>query len=121
MSEFKGDVYVQNKNLGNLPVDTAEIKQSSYEILEESVVQLAFDTNNPLPSKATIVVAVPQTLPKLFADVNTCYMKVNGLKLENVCIFNDYDITFVGAFEKYSEAYTGRIQLFFKVQNPKDN
>jgi len=63
MSEFHGNVVVQNKVLGNLPEDSAEIKQSSFDTLAENIVELAFNTNNALPKFATIVVAVPNTLP----------------------------------------------------------
>lgn len=101
VSDFSSDVRVQNLYLGNLPVNTSFIAQSSYDTLEESEVQLAFDTFNPLGNKTAILVTVPQTLPTLFRDTETCYMKLNGFTLKNVCKFSGYDITFAGGFSAY--------------------
>lgn len=81
-----------------------------------------FYTNNPLAKESCIVVAVPQTLPKLLHDPDSCYARVNGVPIKGICKFVSlYQINYIGALANFDEPWHGRIQLFFKVQNPADN
>lgn len=49
------------------------------------------------------MVVVPKTLPQLFKESESCYIKVENKRINNVCSFNDYDITYSGAFTNYTD------------------
>ena len=127
MTEFSQTVIVTTKIVGILLPSTSTssylsgIKQDSHEPSEDSSVELWFQTNNPLPNTTAIVVAVPTTLPKLYTDPASCWIQVNGVKITDVCKFQGYQIVFENAFTKFKVASEGKIQLFFKTQNPPDN
>jgi hypothetical protein len=106
--------------LGNLPHNSANITQTSYDTLANNTVTLEFNTNNLLPAGTSILVGVPKTLPQLYYEPNSCYLKIENKRYDDVCTFNDYDITYSGAFANYT-SFNGTIQLFFKVQNPANN
>jgi len=87
---------------------------------------LTFSTNNPLNSQATILVTVPSTIPALHPESDskpsdTCYIKVNGKKITSVCSVMQHQVIYRGAFSSFPEPFVGVVQLFFKIQNPKDN
>lgn len=96
MTEFSQKVIVSTEIVGVLLPSTGDsssstgIKQDSHEPSEDSSVELWFHTNNPLPNTAAIVVAVPTTLPKLYTDPASCWIKVNGVKITDVCKFQGY-------------------------------
>lgn len=48
-------------------------------------------------------------------------MKLNGKKIDSVCKFNGYDVIYEGGFSGLTAPFEGEIQLFFRMQNPKDN
>ena len=56
ISDFEGELFIQNEMISNIPRELAEIKQSSYEKLAENEIALEFYTNNPLPKTAAILV-----------------------------------------------------------------
>lgn len=122
ISEYTKPVTVTNKNVGQLDRLKAEIKQSSLQPQEETEVELDFHTNNPLTKESCIVVAVPKTLPKLLHDPDSCHLRANGVPIKSVCKFvGPYQINYEAALANFEEPWHGRIQLFFKVQNPADN
>lgn len=64
---------------------------------------------------------MPSTLPRLFTEPSTCYLKLNGKKVEDVCEFKKYDIIFRRGLAGLTIPFVGILELVFRVQNPKDN
>lgn len=66
MAEFDEDIILATTEISHLNPLKAGIIQSSYGPLEDSVVSISFETNNPLPLKAAIVIDAPPTLNTVY-------------------------------------------------------
>jgi len=121
LTQYSSSVTVQTQQLGQIAKDTASIHSSSNIPGQETTIDLTFSTNNPLNSQATILVTVPSTIPTLYTESDTCYIKVNGKKITSICSFKQHQVIYRGAFSAFPEPFVGVVQLFFKIQNPKDN
>lgn len=87
---------------------------------------LSFDTNNDLPLNASIIVQVPQKIPKIYKEVASCWAVLNNVPVYNKCYFFGDSIFYRDLFSAYKDnpnfkAFTGRIELRFKILNPADN
>lgn len=123
LSEYTDSVIVTTTKVGQIAPKTTGIRQSSYVASADSVVELFFKTNNPLPAASAIVVDIPSTLAKLHTDTASCNIKLHGVLIETkACTITASQVIIKEAFAQFvTNDFTGIVQVYFETQNPENN
>jgi len=116
-SEDALEAYQQGSSAG------ASIWQSSRTAGEETENTIVFETNNPLPPSAAIVLSVPRTVARVSTNPDDCRIVISSTSYANACDFaaEGYQITYTGAFSDQDAAFRGLVELHFKTENPAVN
>jgi hypothetical protein len=51
----------------------------------------------------------------LYSEKASCYMKLNGKQVQDLCKFNGRDVIYQDGLTEYAEGFSGSIELYFKV------
>lgn len=68
MAHYTESLIVSTNEIDNLNPLKAGIIQSSYKPTDDADIEISFQTNNPLPSTAAIVIDAPLTLMNVYQD-----------------------------------------------------
>ena len=121
LAGFTDRISLTNEALGLIDNSTATITQTSYQPDEESIITLAFDTNNPLPVSSAIEILVPFKIPRIVNEAENCFVLLNDVRFDDKCAFTGKLISITNLFSSYETKFVGRIELNFKILNPGDN
>lgn len=110
MAEYTRDLYVATKVVDQLKPLKAGIKQSSYVPTKDAIVEIFFETNNPLPSTTAIVVDAPLTLMQVYPDLSECKIFLKDDTMADLAEITTRDCKIIKsqviinkAFERYSD------------------